>query len=404
TPTATSTPSPTPVPTPTATATPTPTATPTRTATPTPARTPTPTPRPTSTPPPPPPPTVTPTATRTPTPTPTPVPDSRFGIILHTDDRAAAEYFLDQLGVSWYVNYTSRTDTIPAGKNKVLFVPIGPRVGLMSPENIAATVAAVPAGYWYIGGEPNVPAQGNTTPSAYADVFHYYWTEIRAVDPAATLLSASVLNWQDTCVPTESCTWTNTGRDWAMEFREAYIAKYGVEPPVDVWAIDTYPLTWWTVPMTNADIVKAQIVGMRSWLDSVPAQAGKPIWVTEVASHWGYAGWCLDTEGAYAPVDWIIPTSSATLSNCNAEGVVIAGKSDYQWGAMAGYVDALASWFDQQGPSLNVQKWFFYKTYEDITGRAQFGYAGLSFFDGSQVGAGLTPAGELYRSYALGIR
>ena len=294
--------------------------------------------------------------------------------------------------MSWYVNYSHTTDTIPVGKHKVLFVPIGPQTPLLSPESIASAVAAVPGAYWYLGGEPNISAQGNTTPDAYADVLHYYWTEIKAVDPAATLLSASILNWETIC---DGC-WYQSGREWAGLFREAYIVKYGVEPPVDVWAIDTYPLTWYTVPMTNSEIVKDQIRGLRSWLDSIPAQSGKPIWVTEVASHWAYAGWCLDP--------WMLPTSSPVMTVCSDSSAVLADESDYQWDAMVGYVEALSSWLDERGPSLNIEKWFFFRSYHDITGRTENGYAGLSFFDGANVGAGLTPLGELYRLYALGLR
>ncbi|NQU10512.1 hypothetical protein HQ590_06975, partial [bacterium] len=250
------------------------------------------------------------------------------------------------------------------------------------------------------GGEPNIAAQGNTTPAAYADVFHYYWTEIKTADPAATLLSASILNWETIC---DGCGY-QSGREWAGLFRDAYIAKYGVDPPVDAWAIDTYPLTWYTVPMTNSQIVKDQILGLRAWLDSIPAQSGKPIWATEVASHWAYAGWCIDQAGTYGPVNWMIPTSSRTLTVCTDSAAVVADASDYQWDAMVGYVDALSGWLDGQGSSLNIEKWFFFRSYHDITGRSENGYAGLSFFNGPDVGAGLTPAGELYRQYALGIR
>jgi len=321
-------------------------------------------------------------------------------VVLHTDNSSEVAYFLDRLGVSWYLNYGHRPETIPAGKHKALFVHISPSYGLLSPEEIAETVAQVPGGYWYLGGEPNIAAQDNMAPDAYADVFHYYWTEIKKADPAAMLLSGSILNWEVVC---DGCDY-QSGREWVGLFRDAYMAKYGVEPPVDIWAIDTYPLTWWTVPMTDSEIVKAQILGLRSWLDSIPAQAGKPIWVTEVASHWAYAGWCRDWAGTYGPVGWILPTSSTTLSACSDPPVVLADESDYQWDAMVDYVDDLSNWLVEWGPSYKIEKWFFYITYEDITGRSQFGYAGISFFDGPEVGANLTPLGELYRSYALGIR
>jgi len=71
---------------------------------------------------------------------------------------------------------------------------------------------------------------------------------------------------------------------------------------------------------------------------------------------------------------------------------------------MALYVANLVEWLREQGPLLHIEKWFFYKSYEDITGRAQNWYAGLSFFDEPSIGAARSPVGNIYREYALGIR
>ena len=101
---------------------PTPTPTPTRTATPTPYP---PTPTPTRVPPP----TFTPTPTHFPTPTftPTPTPrpaNPRYGVVAHTMLVADTEYFLEELGVDWYLNFTSDLSQIPEGANKVPLIQV----------------------------------------------------------------------------------------------------------------------------------------------------------------------------------------------------------------------------------------------------------------------------------------
>jgi len=279
-------------------------------------------------------------------------------------------------------------------------VPIGPNVDLIPPETIAGVTTEAPGQVWYLGGEPNVIAQGNTTPSEYAQVFHYYWTQIKGRDPTATLLSASILNWDFTCTGCGSS--YQSGSSWARAFRDAYMARYGTEPPVDGWSIDAYPLTWDDLPMVDSGIVKNQITGLRTWLDSTSAQRDKPIWVTEIASHWGYPGYCIDRSGAYHRIGAALPAVDGQGYTCTDE--LIAEESDFGWAAMALYVADLVEWLRDQGPSLHIEKWFFYRSYTDITGRTQNWYAGLSFFDEPSIGAALTLVGDIYREYALADR
>ena len=221
-----------PSPMPTATPSPTRTLTSSPTLTPTPTTSPSPTPTPTSTP----------TVTPTPTSTPIPVPDLRYGVILHMEDPGAQGYFLEALGVQWYLDY--HADPAAGGFNKVLFVSVKPEKGLLSPGEIAQIAQESPGSYWYLGGETNVEEQDGLPEAAYAEVFHYYWTEIKGVDPTAMVMSASVLNWDFTCLRPENngCSWDYSGREWVEEFRAAYLAQYLVESPVDLWSLDAYPL------------------------------------------------------------------------------------------------------------------------------------------------------------------
>ena len=157
-PTAAPHPTPTSTPVPTATTTPVPTPAPTATATPAPTPTPTPTPTPGpsggggSPPPPPPPeyatstptptstptstPTAVPTATPTPTaiPTPTPTPalagDERFGVITHTPGEADTRYFLEQIGVKWYLNFNIDMSQVPEGATKIPFIQMPQSSGI----------------------------------------------------------------------------------------------------------------------------------------------------------------------------------------------------------------------------------------------------------------------------------
>ncbi|MSQ40727.1 MAG: hypothetical protein EXR55_03525, partial [Dehalococcoidia bacterium] len=356
------------------------------TSTPTRPPTPTATPAPTSTPTRPPTPTPTPGPTATPAPTATPTPNLRYGVHLHTEVRGnpqAQRYFLEALGIQSYMD--DRTDPAISGFNKVLYVSVRPAGGLLSPGQITQIAQTSPGAYWYLGGEANVESQDGLPGAEYAPVFYYYATEIKRVDPTAHLMSASVLNWDFTCrrvrvgVPEDhGCSWDTSGREWVTDFRTAYLAKYGQEPPVEVWPLDAYPLDWVHLPTVNHQVVIDQVVGMREYLDSIPDQAGKPIWITEVSLHWGFDQYEITPDG-------------------------LKGAGPYQQQAVLDYLTAIFNWLDANSDAMNIQRWFLYKTYHDLYKPQPGGYAGLTLFDGPNPGASLTPTGQLFRRRVLGL-
>ena len=115
------------------------------------------------------------------------------------------------------------------------------------------------------------------------------------------------------------------GADWLKEFISVYESSYGEKPPVDVWAIDAYPIDWVRTP-NNADehapIVFSQLEGMRQYLNTIPEYADTPIWITEIAVHVGYDGWNFD------PFPNIVPIQP------------------YKWDKMSEYLIAILDWLE----------------------------------------------------------
>ncbi|MFQ5874017.1 MAG: hypothetical protein ACE5JL_09475, partial [Dehalococcoidia bacterium] len=282
-------------------------------------------------------------------------------------------------------------------------------VSLLDPETIEEKVAQQPGTYWYLGGETNVPAQDGLCATVYAEVFHYYWQEIKAADPTAKVMSASVLNWDIPCtfVVPGDCG-VQPGESWVQEFIDAYVSKYGSQPPVDVWLIDAYPLDWrntWNgtffqfsspaagIPtgMTNHQFIINQIVGMRQFLDGIPEQKDKPIWITEMGTHSGWDG-------------YTFPCSiSGTLGvDCEGEVVgLIQPAGEYHWDWLEQYLTNLLDWLETNSEAMNIERWFFFTTYRDVTSPSPEGFGGTIMFDGPGVGANLTTLGTLYRDRAL---
>ena len=415
-PTATLTPSPSP--TPTATPSPTPTATPqsfgggsggggTATPTPMPSNTPVPiatnTPLPTAT--------STPIPTSTPTLTPTPTGDERYGVVLHTSSKFENDYFLDQMGLNWYLNFGSAMSQVPDGANKLPFVQVpkdstvwnsgqAESIETLSDEQIAGLgfqtrtqiqqmAQNSPGTYWYIFGEAN--RYGYMTGKRFAPVFHYFVTQLKLGDPTAKIVGTSILNWDFTCI---GCAGYQSGEVWLQSFVSEYALKYGENPPVDVWAIDVYPIDWNNTPNNDPgklafysakggnfphwSIAIQQLQGMRAYLDSVPGYASTPMWITEIAVHVGYDGW-----------GWItFPTEMAPTGA-------------YHWDLMSDYLSSVLDWLEANAASKLIEKWFFFSSWKDIVNVGSDGYMGISFYDGPGVGANLTCLGDVYRARAL---
>ncbi len=316
-----------------------------------------------------------------PTSTPTPPSNLRFGVI---SGGPLTSYRLGQLGVDWYIDYSPDPGTAPPGTTKLPFISVKPGKARLTPSEITSFTRAAPGSTWYIGGEPNIEQQDGISPQAYVVEFDYYATQIRAADPTAKIMGPSILNWDFTCT---GCSGFQSGESWMREFVDAYIFFHdGASPPVDIWAIDVYPLTWNNLPMTNWQIVRDQLIGFREYLkDEVPGHANTPIWITEVASHWGFDGFEFEDGKMTIP----------------------AGQSfqdDFLWAEVIGYMDGIIGWLQDNADAQNIGRWFFYRDWVDISQSAGAGYAGIQFFESGESGAALNQLGQVYREYATGQR
>jgi hypothetical protein len=288
------------------------------------------------------------------------------------------------LGVTWYNDFTPNSEPIPTGLNKLSYINVNPSMGLRTPQEIAQWASNAPGSVWVIGGEVNVGSNDFITPILYVDVFDYYFENIKTADPTARVTGPSILNWDFTCT---GCGGYQSGQSWFTDFIDQYAATHdGASPPADIWAIDVYPLTWGDLPMTDWNIVINQIVNFRSYLSTqVPGHATTPIYINEVASHWGFNG----------------------LEFIDGKTSIPSGQSytdDFLWDEMEHYLSTLMDWLKQSGPALYIERWFLYATYVDISESAANGYAGIVLFDGYFDGANLNQLGRLYRDYAIGVR
>ncbi|MEX0762006.1 MAG: hypothetical protein WD208_03605 [Dehalococcoidia bacterium] len=320
-----------------------------------------------------------PSATPEPTaaPTATPYPGHRYGVVVsRQNDPAIQQTFLDELGVDYFLDYYTNVQDLPVGYEKVLYIPEVPGP---SREEIEQTAADAPGSVWYIVGEPN--GRG-TSASAIVPDLHDLYTWIKEADPTAKITSPSILNWDYTCGDT--CGGFQSGHEWVEEFRLAYLTQYGTEPPVDIWAIDSFPIYWdrSEFPTTDVEIVFDQVTDMRDYLSAIPEQADKPIWITETGLHWGWSDWITGQPGCNSP---------------SPAGV-------YQTEAVIEYLERLYTWIEANSESLNVPVSFLYATYRDIESCSADWYAGLRLFDSPDLGAELTEVGEFFRDWIRSAR
>jgi hypothetical protein len=306
------------------------------------------------------------------TPTPTPTPDPRYGVVLHTQDLATQKWFLDDLGVEWYLDGQHSASEITnwaEGHQRPLYVDVTLVGSVYTPSEIQQIATAAPGAVWYVLGEPN----RRFTANQMIERLHYYYTEIKAADPTARITSPSLLNFDFIC---NGCGGYQSGRSWANDYRAAYLNKYGIEPPVDIWAIDLYPLDWINLPTTNASMMMDQVSALRDYLEAIPAQAGKPIWVTELSLHWGWES-----------MEW-------GVSGC---GATPQPSGQYRGDKMLEYMERMFNYLEQNAISENIEKWFFFITYYDVTQCNYEAYAGVSLYTNGAIGASRTTMGDYYR-------
>ena len=213
-------------------------------------------------------------------------------------------------------------------------------------------------------------------------------TAIKGIDPTAQITSPSILNWDFTCI---ACGGYTSGHTWMEEFVTKYQDLYGTLPPWDKWAIDVYPLDWQNIPNTgflpetiaeyapmtppNSESIPAkQIQAYRTYIDSLSGKSGQPIIVTEIGIHWGW------TEFDYGVVGCINPSPAG----------------EYKAIVIRDYFDSAFTWLENHAISHNIERWFTYVTYSDVTKYRHDGYSGMSLLDSPAPNAGLSDIGRWF--------
>ena len=298
--------------------------------------------------------------------------DGRFGVVL--TNSAYFQETLQLVGVPWYLDYSFDVRDIPPGAAKALKVRSDRRAP--APE-IQAAARARPGSYWLIGNEPNNPGQDNVEPDAYAETLHYYVTTLKEADPSAKIAAPEILNFDATCT---GCPGYPSGREWLDGLRREYRDRYGEEPPVDVWSIHTYDLDWEKLPQGDYAAQTKELLAFRKYLDTIPGQQGKPIWLTEFSVMW-----------AYGDIRW-------ETSN---KGLLAYPVGELKEAHLKGYLVAMIGWLRANAEALRLERWFLFAShpYQETWAAAP---GGMALMEGTGSAAHLTELGRLYKALARG--
>jgi hypothetical protein len=345
-------------------------------------------------------------------PPPPPTPNPKYGVVIHTNTTSDNEYFLDTLGVDWFLDYRTELNNVPEGKHKIAYVDMprdralwdsGDLVniatagdaliahwGFTHPETIRSIASDNPGTHWYLFGETN--RRGYMHGDRFAPVFKYFAELIRDSDESAVIISPSILNWDYTCVGCDHLvpcnfsfgTFSLSGYQCGMDWVKAFVAEYmridnGSKPPVDIWAIDVYPLDWQNTPnsIMHAQTAIDQLKGMRNYLND-NGYPNTPIWITEIAVHVGF------------PLKW-----DASQGKYVRNGAYDSAK-------MAEYLVTVLDWLEANSETYNIKKWFFFITWWNLVNISDDDpYMGITFFDGKDQGASLNCLGRIYRAYSM---
>ena len=208
-------------------------------------------------------------------------PDSRYGAVFHTTNASTQRWLLGQLGIEWFTDGTEDIRFIPAGHNKLILISSLPGPDA---DKLRQMARNAPGAVWAIVNEPNRRGDDYAADAIVEELDELY-SAIRTADPTARITSPPVLNWRFTC---EGCPGYMRGITWIEEFRDAFLTNLGKEPPVDIWAINVYPLDWVNLPTVNPQIPIDQVSGLAEYLQATYPGEAKPIWIPELSLHWGW--------------------------------------------------------------------------------------------------------------------
>jgi len=284
---------------------------------------------------------------------------------------------LSGLDDPWFLNYSSKPLAgVVSGRQVIYITSVDP----VPIAQITRAAVDFPAGsVWYVLGEPNV---GGPTGADAVVGLHDTYALIKSLDPTALITSPSLLNFSFTCI---GCNGYTPGETWADDFRTSYDFLYGVAPPVDIWAIDTFPIAWGPAefPTVKSNIVIDQVTELRDYLDAIPGQAGKPIWVTEFGLHWGYTNWT-QSEPACSGLSYPV--------------------GEYQTESVKQYLREVYEWLESNAVSKNIGRWFTFSSFRDLSACHADGGYGLTLYEQSGGENVLTEIGQFYLDWTHGIR
>ena len=305
-----------------------------------------------------------------------PAGDRRYGVIaLHKHAAGSVRNVLSRTGARSYLDYSADVSGAPPGAEKVAVVRPGNEPSV---AELRARATRHPGAAWVIGNEPNTGLQDNLSPRAYAAFFDRVVTAIRAGDPSARIVAPNTLNFDFRC---RGCAGDDlTGREWIDGFRAAYRELRGVEPPIDIWGIHAYEIDWLDPPMTDVSVMQAQLEGLRTYLDAIPEQRGRPIWLTEFAIIWGFDDWRF-TEGPDGEV-------------------LVAPAGRFRADLIEQFLVEALDWLETRGRQLGVERWFVFADH-GIPDPIFTTFAGISLMEAPDARSDLTRLGRVFRRRAL---
>ena len=152
------------------------------------------------------------------------------------------------------------------------------------------------------------------------------------------------------------------------------------EPPIDIWGIHAYEIDWVDPPMTDVSVMQAQLEGLRAYLDSIPEQRGRPIWLTEFAIIWGYDDWRF-TEGPDGEL-------------------LVAPAGQFRADLVEQFLIEALDWLETRGRQLGVERWFVFADH-GIPDPIFTTFAGISLLEAPDARSDLSRLGRVFRRRAL---
>ncbi len=187
------------------------------------------------------------------------------------------QYPYTLLNMGWYLDWQARVAPPPTpGLSYVRIVRVNKGQLREPPAQLTSMARQHRGSLWFIGNEPDVRWQDNSTPEEYAAAYHTAYQAIKKGDPDARIAIGAVSQV------------TPLRLAYLDRILAAYRQAFGERLPVDMWNIHTFVLreekeSWgvgippgmenvtqgvlWDIEdHDRVDLVKRQVLDMRRWL------------------------------------------------------------------------------------------------------------------------------------------